>query len=523
MKKNVINKINSDLKKKTVLDFSALLENSLDGMLIIDKDEKILYFNQAFKKMFGFSPKKMSNTSLEIFNQKEKNDNPFKNIVKKIKKEKNWEGEAILNTIKGEPFPAWIKGKIIKNKYSYQIILILRNITEWKKNETKIKKYLLEVDENLKTLQEEKIKSETIFTSIADGLFTVDNYWKITSFNPAAEKIMGIESHSAIGKSCHEIFHGELCRRECALSESKSTGKILLCKEGKIKDASGNWIPVIISTAPIKNLNGEIIGGVETFRDISEIEKINRELTRLNNIKTDFLSMVSHELKTPLTVIKGYIELMLHNRLGKFEPKQFSVLEMIKDRIDKLNLLINDLLDISQLEFGKFKINKMPFNLIELINSKKNEFMIIAQQKNLDLILDLICEEIIIHGDKNRISQVLSNILSNAIKFTNSGGKVLVQLECNTHYVQIHISDTGIGLTTEQIEKIFDKFYQVDTSNTRKYYGVGLGLAISKDIVEMHEGKISVKSNYGQGSTFTIALPYIERKFKIINASFNKD
>ncbi|MBI4651042.1 PAS domain-containing sensor histidine kinase [Candidatus Desantisbacteria bacterium] len=375
--------------------------------------------------------------------------------------------------------------------------------------ESDLKDYAIKVEETFHIMEEEKLKTETVFSSIAEGLFTVDNNWIITSFNPAAEKITGIKASYAVGKPCHEIIHGELCKKhECALSKSKKTGRVMLNIEGKIRDSMGHWLPVIISTAPLRNPQNKITGGVETFRDVSELERVNHELVRLNNIKTDFLSMVSHELKTPLTIVKGYSELLVHGKFGELLPHQKEIVSMIRNKVDKLNFLINDLLDVSQLEFGKFKINKQLFSLTKLLTNKKEEFKIIAEKKNLKLDFNSCPEEIVINGDQERISQVLSNLISNAIKFTNPGGKINVSLENGSNFININVVDTGIGMKHEKIENIFDKFYQIDTSNTRQYSGIGLGLAISKDIIEMHGGKINVKSEPGCGSTFSVILPY---------------
>ncbi|MBI5417758.1 PAS domain-containing sensor histidine kinase [Candidatus Poribacteria bacterium] len=499
--------MNQGMSKDDVLALQQALDNSYDGILIIDTNSNIVFTNEPARRLFGYSQDEMQGSPLSILVKKDTLDLRLKKIINKINKENSWNGELSVKRKNGDEFLIWLAGNMVRNKKSSKIIFVFRDITEWKCMENELKSYAKKVEDSFKVVVEEKLKSEAVFASIADGLFTVDNNWIITSFNPGAEKIIGIKAKNAIGKCCREIFHGELCKKDCALSESKKNGYILLNKEGRIKKKSGDWIPVMVSTAPLRSPDGKIIGGVETFRDVSELEKINKELIQLNNVKTDFLSMVSHELKTPLTIVKGYVELLIHERLGTLTPKQKDVTEIIKNKIDKLNLLINDLLDVSQMEFGKFKIAKNPFDIIELVVYKKKEFQVIAEKKNLALNLILYDDKIIVNGDKERLSQVLSNLITNAIKFTESKGKITIKLETKQDYLYIHVIDTGIGIAPEQVNKIFDKFYQVDASCTRKYNGVGLGLAISRDIIKLHDGKIIVKSEPGKGSTFTIIIP----------------
>ncbi len=239
--------------------------------------------------------------------------------------------------------------------------------------------------------------------------------------------------------------------------------------------------------------------------------KTNKELERLNELKSDFLSTVSHELKTPLTAIKGYVSLMKNHKIGPINQQQYKCLTIADERVDHLNNLISDLLDLSKIEADQYAIKSKREDLARLIRNTVSSLTPIFKNKklNLDVQVPQGLSPVLMDGPK--INQVLTNLLSNAIKFTPSGGEIRVKVIQDVSqdggsgcgYVQVDISDTGIGLAPDQREKIFEKFYQVDHSPTREYDGTGLGLPIAKKIVELHGGKIWVSKRKGKGSTFS--------------------
>ena len=270
-----------------------------------------------------------------------------------------------------------------------------------------------------------------------------------------------------------------------------------------------------------------------------EIEKVNQELERrdsvlreanekletLNAVKSDFLSTVSHELRTPLTVIKGYVSLIKNQRLGPINTRQQKGLTAADERADHLNSLISDLLDLSRIESNKYEIRQENLDFIKLAETTINSMKPFFKKKKIhfkSVIPDNLAK---IYGDKQKISQVITNLLSNAIKFTPNGGSIILEalsgssyqvenIDRTEDYIQVNIKDSGIGLVEEEKKKIFDKFYQVDNSATREYSGTGLGLCITKNIVELHHGKIWVESCKDKGSTFSFTLPKTKHKQK---------
>jgi signal transduction histidine kinase len=225
------------------------------------------------------------------------------------------------------------------------------------------------------------------------------------------------------------------------------------------------------------------------------------------------VSNVSHELRTPLTSILGYTKLLLSERLGSLDDRQKEGLKIINDESERLTRLINDVLDISKLEAGKVNFNFKPNNIITLIEEIHGNFQNVITEK--ELIFKIKIEKnvpTVAIFDYDKLKQVFINLLSNAFKFTPDKGKISITIKSKDGFITTSIRDNGEGIPKENIKNLFNKFYQVDSSMTRKQGGSGLGLAISKEIVEKHNGKIYVESDIGKGSNFVFKIPLIANK-----------
>ena len=266
-----------------------------------------------------------------------------------------------------------------------------------------------------------------------------------------------------------------------------------------------------------------------------EIKKTNTKLERLERLKSEFISIVSHELRTPLTAIKNSLEICLSGKAGDVSSIMDKFLNMAKRNVTRLSGIINDLLDLSKVEAGKmdFKFERTSINTpVEFI---KNTFENVAKEKNIDLILekeDSISDTYI---DTQRIEQVMSNLISNAIKFTNENGKITIKTAHITeedlnktmligaenpvyyeNYIKVSVSDNGIGIAPEDLKKVFDQFQQIENSLNRKNGGTGLGLPIAKQLIEAHRGFIWVESELNRGTTFAFAIPILTEKDKFV-------
>ncbi len=233
-------------------------------------------------------------------------------------------------------------------------------------------------------------------------------------------------------------------------------------------------------------------------------------LIELDNLKSEFLANVSHELRTPLMAISGALELLMgYSEKLVEDEKSKMFLDLMVRNSDRMRYLVNDLLDFSRMETGRIKLVKMPFDLCEVLKEMTNDLAMKAQEKNISLTADIEPgSKIEVLADRERIKQVIANLVTNAIKFTPEGGSVTTGCVLkDPKKVEFYVKDTGKGIPENLFKKIFEKFYQIDGSVSRVQQGFGLGLAIVKSIVESHDGKITVESKLGIGSTFTVSLP----------------
>lgn len=248
-------------------------------------------------------------------------------------------------------------------------------------------------------------------------------------------------------------------------------------------------------------LFGIVFGAMGTVRDEKE-----RQKQEVDQLKDNFLSMVSHELWSPLTTVQGYVTFIKEGKAGPISRKQREFLEITNEEIDDLSTLIGELVDISRIESGKFEV-KLDCLDIENVESRTVDFFRQAlEKKNISLKNEIPRHLPYVLADRKRIGQVFTNLLGNAVKFTPENGTISISARENGKIVEFSITDNGIGIPEDKIDKIFDKFYQVDSTNERQYNGCGLGLAITKNIIELHKGKIWVESKIGLGSKFSFAL-----------------
>jgi signal transduction histidine kinase len=241
-----------------------------------------------------------------------------------------------------------------------------------------------------------------------------------------------------------------------------------------------------------------------------ELGKVNEELREADRFKAEFLQNITHELRTPIAPIIINSDMLLSRRLGNLEPRQEEVVQSINESGKRLNELIMDLLYLSRMEDGKLEFSMGPVDPKILVGSSLREISPLAKEKGIAIRETIPSDVPRIEGDERHLIQLLTNLLRNAVKFTSEGGSVMIaarSVNGNNLMVELEVSDTGIGIPEAKLEKIFERFYQVDGSTTRKYQGAGLGLAIVKKIVEAHHGEIEVRSKPREGSTFKVRLP----------------
>lgn len=230
------------------------------------------------------------------------------------------------------------------------------------------------------------------------------------------------------------------------------------------------------------------------------------EQKELDEMRKEFVANVSHELRTPLTTVKSYAETLLD---GAIEDKNLAVsfLQVINNEADRMTALVQDLLELSRLDNKQVKFNFKSVNITQLIIKSVEQHQILAQKKNQKLDYSISNKKIVVNIDSERIQQVLSNVISNAIKYSPENAEINVKLYEEDDFALVSVSDTGFGIPESDLPRIFERFYRVDKARSRKVGGTGLGLAIAKEIMELHNGKIYAESEYGNGTTITLKFP----------------
>ena len=262
------------------------------------------------------------------------------------------------------------------------------------------------------------------------------------------------------------------------------------------------------TTRELEETNKRLIDRVRELKSLyGELQRRVEELTNANRAKDEFLSIVSHELRTPLTSLTGFLSILLDEEAGPLVDQQRKFLGIAKQSATRLNLIISDLLDVSRIESGRLNLEMGECSLYEILQASYEGLKASAQNKAIQLRLHALPTLPLIWGDPSRLQQVVDNIVSNALKFTERGGEIDVIGEEKGDFLQVSVRDTGPGLSTDEQEKVFDMFYQADASTRRSAGGAGLGLAIARGIVNMHGGQISVQSEKGKGATFSFLIP----------------
>lgn len=336
----------------------------------------------------------------------------------------------------------------------------------------------------IKDSMDKKTRLEAILKSMDSGVIAVDKNYKVIMVNPYAKKIFGINKDIIGQNFMDNIRNFEFEDIFKNPSEDYNELKLFWPKERDLR----------IKTADLIN-DGTRMGIVAVVQDVTDIKK-------LENIRSQFVANVSHELKTPLTSIKGFSETL---RYVQDEDTKIKFLDIINDEADRLTRLINDILTLSAIENNKeFKqetidINRITEDVTELMKNS-------AESKNIELINSMVPMPKI-KGDNDKFKQMLINLVDNAIKYSDSGGKVTIGTEYDDKKCVIWVEDNGVGISEEHINRLFERFYRVDKARSRSQGGTGLGLAIVKHIVLNFEGSISVKSNVGEGSKFIVEIP----------------
>ena len=349
---------------------------------------------------------------------------------------------------------------------------------------------------------------ENLVENAGDAIVSTDAQDTILSWNRAAEVIFGYTKDEVLGKNLAILAPQNHPTELLDLRTKVELTGPMRNLEVRRKRKDGSIFNVALAVSATKDKDGNVIGFLYIAKDITEAKHYERRLRQLDRMKSDFVSNVSHELRTPLTAIKGSVDNMLDGITGPNNERQTRYLNRIKSNADRLGRLINELLDLSRIESGKIDLRPADLPMVSVAKEVAETLRPVAAEKLISLEVGDCGGEVFAWADRDKITQVLVNLIGNAVKFTPAHGRVTVSVSKEgPASVRVSVTDTGPGIPEEEIDKVFDKFYQVARVNKEKTKGAGLGLAISKALVEMHGGRLWIESELGNGSVFSFTVP----------------
>lgn len=465
------------------------------GVFIVDKKNTIHEINQSLAKLFKAESNEIINKDFyslfpdfDIKNIEETIIEYHFNIIKRDLFITNKENEKIYVNLSVMPL-------YTKNKKYNGFLGTCIDVTDKVDIIDQLTSSQMELRRRISEAAEERDKFHLVIENISDGVIVMNDQYQIYHFNSPVKNILGVSekqlTNAPLKKYLKEIYFSDLIRRKKYFQseEIEYANK----KEGVQKI-------LMIYLAPIITERGEGLNYVLTIRDVTKERQIDE-------MKTQFVSNVSHELRTPLASIKGFTATLLERKgLTSEQKKRF--LKIIDNESDRLTRLIEDLLSLSRIEASTFKLQLVEFNLIEIMESIKQEFENHLKKKNLELIIHANKKDLAVIADRDKIYQLILNLVSNAIKFTydNTCIEVKVSFHEKDDFFMIIVKDHGMGVSKEDQQKIFEKFIRIENA-VHTIPGTGLGLSIVKSIVERHQGEIDIKSAVGKGTSFVVKIP----------------
>jgi len=478
--------------------YQAILDAAVDAVIIIGADKRIRAFSRAAQQLFGYSQEEVLGQNVSMLMPEPysaRHDGFINRYLATREPHIIGIGREIRARRKdGSVFPGYLSVGEGQAEADSFFVGILHDLTREKETFRRVQQLASIVDST----------GDAVTGNTLDGIVT---YW-----NKGAEELYGYAASEAVGRYVGDLIVPaekleELHRNTGRISHGEGLSRIETLRQNK----AGQRLIVSLSLSPIRDAEGNVIGAASIARDITArrmAEKAQAEARQAaevaNRIKSDFLNIVSHELRTPLTIILGNISLLTDHQ-NMPEPAEAALIAQdIEDSANRLQHMINDLLDISDMEAGQARLRLTPVQAADLIDEVADAARPRVIEKGLRL--ETYSEQVDVLADPLRLKQALLNVVDNAVKFSSSG-VITLGVSSTGNKVLFEISDTGAGMSEQELPHVFDAFHQGDTSSTREAQGTGLGLTIVKRIVQLHHGSISVQSERGEGTTFYISLP----------------
>jgi PAS domain S-box-containing protein len=504
-----------DLSLTAQRRLAAIIESSDDAIVSKDLNGIITSWNQGAQRLFGYEEAEVIGQPINIL----------------IPHERQEEESLILQRIRrGERIEHFETVRVHKDGHSIDISLMISPIKNQQGEVVGASKIARDITETKKA-NEQLLRAlefdETVMLSMGEGLYTVDSEGRITFMNPAAQRLFGWTLEEMLGRRMHDVTHHTrpdgtpFPASECAGLAVLREGTMLSEFEDVFIRRDGTFFDVVYSSSPLRG-DGKVTGLVVVFRDISDRKQAEEEHARLleaerkaraeaenaNRLKDEFLATLSHELRNPLNVVIGYAEIL--RRSDEFQQSTFvlKAAETIRRNALAQAQLVSDLLDLSRLQMGKLSLNRQPVSFSTIISDAIETVRAEATAKRISLDVRLDKEVLVVEGDPIRLGQIAWNLLNNAIKFTPADGKVRINLSGEGDYSVLAVEDSGQGISPKFLPHVFEIFRQADASIVRRQGGMGIGLALVRQLAELHGGEVTAESEgVGTGARFTVRIP----------------
>jgi len=478
-------------------DFERLFDRSVELLALLTLDGRFVHANAAWRTVLGFAPEVLREKRLsELVHEEDRS-------TSLIERAQTAEGviEVLDRYRHRDGSVRWLSWSAEIDRSADRIYASARDVTE----QLRVERLQRERDALHRVdLHDSEARHRAILEAAIDGIITIDEFGTIEAFNPAAQRLFGYMKSEVIGQNVSLLMPSpDREAHDTYLLNYTVSGRSrpgLSGREVQGLRKTGEVFPLEIAVSEIRHAGRRLFTGI--LRDLTERKKVER-------LKDEFVSTVSHELRTPLTSIRGALSLLLHGTTPALPESARSMLQIAFRNSERLLRLINDLLDVQKIESGALDFVLGRSNLAQLLEQAIEANRSFARQHDVQLEFGEVPRHVYISIDQDRMLQVLTNLLSNAVKFSHTGGSVTLSARVSGPEVRISVTDNGVGIPPAFRDRIFTKFAQADSSDARRRGGTGLGLNITRTLVENMGGAIGFVSEVGQGTTFFVDLPVV--------------
>jgi len=505
----------SDLRKEEWEEFfKSILE--VDGLLVTSSTGLIIWVNDAFTRLTGYSAEEAIGKNPNLLKSGYHDSKFYKDLWDTISSGEVWSGEMTNRRKDGSYYRELMSITPLKTKdgsISHYVAMKkdMKDPHNWENTKIgystvleNVVPLMTKLNEVTTELEQARIRTHAMLNTISEAIMLLSADGRMLWLNKAFGSFFSIATQDATGNSFQSLkLHWERVFEE----PSKIMRFLNSAKENQLSEGREAVTQIWpqkrkleVYSAPVKDTANEYLGQLFVFRDVTREREVER-------MKSEFVSLASHEFRTPLTSILGYTEMMLEGDTGELTDGQTDFLKIIQRNATNLTRIVNDFLIVSRLEEGAIKLDLRLLDIHEIVKNAVELLQPQIDAKKMKLNVSVPRDLPRVEGDSQRILQAIINLLSNAYNYTPSGGKISIVVKVKDDYLAIGIKDTGIGMSVDEQKRLFTRFFRAENPETIKSGGTGLGLWITRSIIEMHCGKILVISEPGKGSTFTIKLP----------------